>query len=159
MVEPLLRFFVSRPCNPFVITFIKPVNMWSHPMSCNRHVCTCFQSHTLYRFFVSVHQENNSHEAFWKHTKSYIWPKKNDKAWSARSNKKYWSSRKTYVITNESGIASLLSPLLHMFSASHRPILEMKPYYRYVILFSLQWSMNISLLAVHKLSHLYNLMF
>ena len=45
---------------PFVITFIEPVNFWSHVVSCNGPLCTSFQSHTLYRFFVSVLQENNS---------------------------------------------------------------------------------------------------
>ena len=34
------------------ITFIGPVNLWSHPVSCDGPLCTCVQSHALYRFFV-----------------------------------------------------------------------------------------------------------
>ena len=55
-------------------------------------VCTWFQSHILYRFFVSFHQENNSHEACWDDTKNYISRKKTGKAWSSRLNKKYRNS-------------------------------------------------------------------
>ena len=90
-----------------VITFIKPVNLWSHPVSCNGPLRTYFQSYTLYRFFVSVPRENNSHEAFWEHTQKTIYHQKNFKAWSSHLNKKYWKSRKTSVITSESGMALL----------------------------------------------------
>ena len=45
-----------------------------------------------------------------------------------------------------------------MLSASHGPILEMRPYCRCVFRFSLQWSISISLLVVHKVGHSYNLM-
>ena len=55
-------------------------------------------------------------------------------------------------------VSTFTSIQLHMLSASHRRILEIKPYFKYVIRFSLQWSMGVSLLAVHKVSHLYNLM-
>ena len=55
-------------------------------------------------------------------------------------------------------VSTFTSIQLHMLSASHRRILEIKPYFKYVIRFSLQWSMGISLLAVHKVSHSYNLM-
>ena len=122
---------------PSVITSIEPVNLWSHPVSCSGPLCTCFQSHILYRFFVSFHQENNSHEACWDHTKNYISPKKNWQnlvfsfKWEISKQQKNFCYNKWV----GNGVSTFTSTLLHMLSASHRLMLDMKPYCKHIIPF------------------------